>query len=138
MSVYKHSEKRHKKGICSIRHSYVAHPTIQTQLREYRLGDDNPLGIAYLSNAHEYRPHSNNNVIPARFGVSSQEALSNRKPRNLLENRSNRQATRVRNVSDLGSHSTLASQNVRFVNHPNSTLEPSRIAGGSTARSLDL
>jgi hypothetical protein len=33
-------------------------------LRKYRLGDDNSLGVAYLSNAYVYGPHSDNNVIP--------------------------------------------------------------------------
>src|ERR1039458_2899574 len=68
---------------------FRSHLAVQTQLRKYRLGDDNSLGVAYLSNAYVYSPHSNNNVIPARLAVSGRRGTSGtshscRQPRNRL------------------------------------------------------
>jgi hypothetical protein len=36
-------------------------------LRKYRFGDDDSLGVAYLSNAYMHSSHSDNNVIPKRL-----------------------------------------------------------------------
>ncbi|SPF55837.1 hypothetical protein SBA4_7470004 [Candidatus Sulfopaludibacter sp. SbA4] len=44
-------------------------------MRKYRFGDDNPSGVAYLSNAYVYSPHSDNNVIPARLACQAGAAL---------------------------------------------------------------
>src|ERR1019366_8240767 len=68
---------------------FRSHLAVQTQLRKYRLGDDNSLGVAYLSNAYVYSPHSDNNVIPARLAVSGRRGTSGtshscRQPRNRL------------------------------------------------------